>query len=95
MQEVQDETGNTYYFNENTQETSWDRPTSSSSSSNPLSTSDTSSELASGWAEVYDDSGNLYYYNEASGKVVPFSKILKIEQGNLVGRNLLQTLQQY
>lgn len=57
--EVQDPgTGKTYYYNQSTEETSWEKPTSGSAG-----------QLTEGWAEVVDpNTGNIYYYNSSTNE---------------------------
>ncbi len=60
--EVQDDEGQTYYYNTKTEETSWDKPTSFDSK-----TKDSDAKPKEGtveeWVETQDDGGRTYYYN--------------------------------
>jgi hypothetical protein len=70
-EEVQDPTtGNTYYFNKETQETSWEKPTSTIPESATTTNDDTSSsQQENDWVETLDpNSGKNYYYNAKTGE---------------------------
>ncbi|VEU34893.1 unnamed protein product [Pseudo-nitzschia multistriata] len=55
--------GQTYYFNTKTNETSWDNPNAATTATEQESTGD------SDWAELVDpSSGQTYYYNEKTGE---------------------------
>jgi outer membrane protein assembly factor BamB len=65
------QSGEPYYVNEQTGETTWDRPTAPNHT--PLLTNQPASEdessLASGWfAVVEPSSGDIYYANEETGE---------------------------
>jgi len=62
-QEVTDESGNIYYYNANTNETAWDRPSETKTS---ISSSGSASSLPAGWQALVDENGSTYYYNEAT-----------------------------
>lgn len=51
-QELQDENGTTYYYNEVTDESSWEFPI----------------HLSEGWQELQDENGTTYYYNKSTGE---------------------------
>jgi len=55
-----------YYYNEITNETSWDFPTGGSGASS--SSSSSSSSLPPNWSAVTDEQGNTYYYNEVTNE---------------------------
>ena len=64
-EEVQDPTtGNTYYFNKETQETSWEKPTLTIPESAKMNDDASSSQQENDWVETLDpNSGKNYYYN--------------------------------
>jgi len=75
--EVQDDEGQIYYYNEKTEETSWDRPTGfEAGSATDKATEDdevatkqeeeTDVNSAENWIETKDDEGRTYYYNETT-----------------------------
>lgn len=57
-----DDAGNTFYFNEQTGETSWTDPAEESNGSSG------SASATDGWQNAYDSDGNAYYYNVATGE---------------------------
>eukprot|EP00536_Pseudo-nitzschia_multiseries_P004022 jgi/Psemu1/284807/fgenesh1_pg.65_\ len=73
---VEDDEGQTYYYNEKTEETSWDRPAGfDSESTKDKTTQDepvtdakpeegTDAKTVGDWIETKDDEGRTYYYNE-------------------------------
>jgi len=63
-QEVTDENGNTYFYNTNTNETAWERPSESKS----ISSSNSGSSLPAGWQALVDENGTTYYFNEATNE---------------------------
>lgn len=61
-----DESGNTFYYNDATGETSWSDPTSLATQ---VSSSDSAVEDdSSAWQVAYDGDGNAYFYNSATGE---------------------------
>lgn len=74
--ETQDDEGRTYYYNEKTEETSWDRPAEFVGKDNDVDTEQkqdkvkeegiseaTESKAVGNWEEAQDDEGRTYYYN--------------------------------
>ncbi|OEU19073.1 hypothetical protein FRACYDRAFT_165441, partial [Fragilariopsis cylindrus CCMP1102] len=61
-EEVEDpSSGTVYYYNSETCESSWDRPTSADG--------ENTGELPESWIELEEPtSGQIYYYNSASGE---------------------------
>lgn len=60
--EAYDESGNLYYFNTETEESSWDPPAELSAPPPK------GGALPPDWTECYDGEGNLYYFNSATGE---------------------------
>jgi YHS domain-containing protein len=52
--ELSDADGNTYYFNQASQESRWTKPTAEM--------------LPDGWVRMVDDEGTAYYFNTYSGE---------------------------
>ena len=60
---IADASGNTYYYNESTQETTWVQPQDPE-----LQPVATESELPAGWSSADDGAGNTYFINEKTGE---------------------------
>ena len=87
-EEVQDPTtGKNYYYNKETQETSWEKPTSTTSEPG-TDESALPSEGENDWVETVDpSSGETYYYNAKTGETSwenPSTKAIETQTNNAV-----------